>query len=279
MQDVLRTLRQINISPRDIGMALVVIGVAFFFPLFVLPETGSLIGATTAIFSIVAGFFIADATGNYLRLQTLIAEENAALISIAHTARNIPESREKITECVDGYMVSQLDVDNLDHLVSIANEFESLISALDEAVIAPSAVKLGISESLSEEKDHLIALNQEITLAAQSNLTPVHWSVLLTLGALVAITVLAIRDGSILMNIVTSAVLLGGFGILIVLRDVDNNKYLQTKLAFRNPQQVFRALELAPYYPPFAPKKLRVPGVEGKYRTRESNGKIVFIAT
>lgn len=67
---------------KDILIAVGIFVAIFILPLFEIGDNlSSLVSATSTVFAIVAGFFIADAMSNYLRLQTLIAEENAALMS------------------------------------------------------------------------------------------------------------------------------------------------------------------------------------------------------
>ncbi|MEN9561358.1 MAG: hypothetical protein RIQ56_631, partial [Candidatus Parcubacteria bacterium] len=80
--------------PKDIALGICLFLVPFLIPAFtVSTDVGTLVTATSAMFAVVAGFFIADAMSNYLRLQTLISEENAALISVADYARKIDEKR------------------------------------------------------------------------------------------------------------------------------------------------------------------------------------------
>lgn len=270
----LHPIRSLNLRLGDAAIALILVFVAWLLPLFTLPEVGSLVSAATAVFAIVAGFFIADATGNYLRLQTLISEENAGHISIAHSLNDVPQGK-PVDDAIDAYLIKQLDLDDLDHMIASAKEFEVLLTTIDQATNELEHERPETVASVHTTTDRLIALNQEITLAARSNLTWVHWGILLVLGALVALSVLAVRDGSLLMYFVAGALLIGELGVLMVLRDVDNNRFLQRKLGYRNPQQVFRALKRPPYYPPNSPMTLRLAGDAGTYRTRNEKGEMI----
>jgi hypothetical protein len=74
---------------QDILLGACLFLIPFLLPLFGISTVGALVTPTSSIFAIVAGFFIADAMSNYLRLQTLIAEENASLISMAESAKEV----------------------------------------------------------------------------------------------------------------------------------------------------------------------------------------------
>lgn len=269
---VTQMLRVASVTKQDVYVAAILIAASFLLPHFLLPSIEPLIGAATAIFAIVAGFFIADATENYMSLQSLISEENAILIAIAHELKRVEKTEaDAVRKAIDEYMIDQLNVDGLDHIVFTKEEFERLLSALDE-VINDDTIP---SENVQEQRNRLIQLNQEMLLAAQSNLTAIHWAILITLGGVVSITMLAVRDGSLIMNIICAGMLLGCQGVLLVLRDVDNNRYLQRKLSFKNPQYVFQAICRPPYYPPAALPKQMIPNAEGEYRTLDTKTGLV----
>jgi len=273
-------LAGINIRKADILIGITLAALPFVIPLFTLrtlDTSGSLVTAVTAVFAVVAGFFIADVTGNYLRLQTLIAEENACFISIAHDVREcVPEKFPEAQTAIDGYMIAQLDIDELDHIVRTSREFEALISTLG-LLAAHAPPDHPFLSNIQTKKDELIELNQEITLAARQNLTWIHWFILFTLGGVVGLNMLALRDEGIMLKCIVGAVLLSIEAVIIVLRDMDNNRFLQRKLGFRNPQQVFRALLLPPYYPVTAQLRQRNAGPDGTYRTRDAKGAVAVV--
>ena len=266
-----------NSNLLDATATIILIILVFTLPHFTVLENGTLVTAATAIFAVVAGFFIADAMANYLGLQSLIAEENATLISLFEDLEDqklLPEATERVREAIDTYLVAQLDVPDLDHTAYTQKEFDALIFALHTYKEGLGDDHEALSGHLQEIRAEMVRTNQEISLTAHVNLGAAHWALLLTLASMVGITVLAIRDGSLLMNVIAIGMLLGTLGVLVVLRDVDNNRFLQKKLSFKNPRQVFRALRFPPYYPPSAEKSLRIPDDSGHYRTRDSSGKL-----
>lgn len=259
------------------------VGVGLLLIPFVVPpfgvstDVGTLVTATSTIFAVVAGFFIVDATSNYLRLQTLISEENAALISIADDAKEVGgKNFVRVHEAIDAYLIAQLDLNTLDHFQQTQKE----IDRLDSAIHALSVQSEGTStfDHILALQEKIISCRQEMTLSAKKTLTFIHWTALILLAVLVVITVLAIRDGTWFTNVVVGSMMLGILVILIVLRDIDNNSILERKLGYKNPSQVFHAIAKPPYYPYFVPSALRVPNNEGQMRIGKT-GKIEMHAT
>jgi len=258
--------RYLRAYTRQIGFACLLLLLPFLLPPFgVSSDVGTLVTATSTIFAIVAGFFIADAMSNYLRLQTLIAEENSALISIAGNAKAVDKKNcVAVHQAIDAYMIAQLDLGTLNH-------FSQTQKQVDQLHVSIHSLKTNSENSLLF--DHVLAMEekvittrQEMTLAAKKTLTKVHWGTLITLAVLVAITVLAIRNGTWLTNVVAGLMILGTQAVLVILRDVDNNFLLEEKLAYQNPREVFHAVAQPPYYPHFAPVKYRIPDQDGSIR-------------
>jgi hypothetical protein len=250
---------------RDSIVGILLFSLPYLVPLFILNEVNTLVGASSAVFAIVTGFFIADAMSNYLRLQTLISEENAALISLAEDVKKIDSiNYVKVYKAIDEYMIAQLDYEGLNHILHTQRKVEGISKAIEELVIeADDGVAydhvLGIEEKI-------LSSRQEISLAAKKNLTTAHWATLITLATLVVVTVLAIRDGHFVMNLIAGIMIVGVWSILVLLREMDNNHLLEQKLSFENPREVFYAIAKPSYYPLFSPVRARIPDDSGVYR-------------
>ncbi len=255
-----------RVFKKDIALGICLVLASFLLPLFEIGnELGTLISATSTVFAIVAGFFIADAMSNYLRLQTLIAEENASLISIADTVRKIGDKESVgVHQAIDQYMIAQLNLGTLGHVFQTEKEVDQIGAAINN--LAPGPEEKEYLERILDMKDKIISCRQEISLAAKNNLTVSHWIVLVTLAVLMVATILAIRDGSLLMNLIVALIIMGTQAILVLLREMDNNHLLEKKLAYENPREVFHAVSQPPYYPHFSPPHSRLPNEAGLYR-------------
>ena len=145
---------------KDAVLGICIFLAPFFIPLFTISaDAGILVTATSAVFAIVAGFFIADAMSNYLRLQTLISEENAALMALADNAKKIDEQNwPAVHKAIDGYMIAQIDLWTLNHIL----QTEKQIDALDIAINA-----LKVDPEDAESYDHLLSMKEKILTARQ----------------------------------------------------------------------------------------------------------------
>ncbi len=202
---------------------------------------------------------------NYLRLQTLIAEENAALISIADDAVKVDADRSKeVYAAIDQYMIAQLSLGTLAHVFKTEKEIDRLGAAGNALRVQPEGSEY--FDHILSMKENVISCRQEISLAAKNNLTVAHWTILIALSVLVWLTVLTIRDGSAFMSLVAGLMIIGTQAVLVLLREMDNNHLLEKKLSYDNPREVFHAVFQPPYYPHSSPLKSRIPNAAGLYR-------------
>jgi len=94
----------------------VLVPVVIFILPFLLPlfeygfQIEPLLYVTPVAFAVLAGFFIATATSNYLNLQTLVAEEDATLITIYNLSKLFDaEGANKVAEAIDQYLTKAFD--------------------------------------------------------------------------------------------------------------------------------------------------------------------------
>ncbi len=252
-----------RLSYRDVVMGLFLIAIPFLLPIFKFSDVNTLVAATSAVFAIVSGFFIADAMSNYLRLQTLIAEENAALMTLAIDVKKMDSAHKTVVyDAIDKYMIAQLEAKTLEHTSSTRQQ----VDGLDETLSKLKHKDSTLYDHILSAMEIIRTSRQEISLAAKRNLGFSHWTTLITLELVVITAVLALRDGELLMNIVVAAIIFSTYTVLILLREIDNNHLLEKKLSFENPRDVFHAIDKPPYYPSYSPKITRIPNENNEIR-------------
>ncbi|MCL9972232.1 MAG: hypothetical protein NBV63_02395 [Candidatus Pacebacteria bacterium] len=259
---------------KEVGVAALLFAVPFFIPhLGVTDNGGVLITAVSTLFAIVVGFFIADAMSNYLRLQTLIALENGTLIALAHAAREISATlHPTLHDAIDKYLIAQLNADSLNHILDTEEEMREIVRQTD-VLIRGSQM-----DTRWESTHHMLktihVARQEIALVAKANLLTPHWAILAILSGLLMLTILSVRDGSLLLNIIGGLMMVGSYSVLILLREVDSNRLLEQKLSFENPIEVFSALDRPPFFPHFADPRVYRPGRDGTCRVGTKPGSV-----
>lgn|GEM_PF-5527512 len=87
------------------------------------------------LFAIIAGFAIAAATSNHLRMQSLIADEDAGLIEIYNLSKLIsPLAAENVANAIDKYMIASLDHDLLTYAANTTTELKEIMNAVNEVI-------------------------------------------------------------------------------------------------------------------------------------------------
>jgi hypothetical protein len=218
---------------------IVVFSLPFLIPVFEANFNPSeILTPTTFIFSVLAGFFISDATSNYRSLKELITSENATLCSMYYKSKQKSISySKKVGDAIDRYMIAQLDYDLLAHVDGTRNEFREVIDVSAE------------SSELDSERANLIKSSQEVLVSTQKSVTKLHWTIIIMLAFTIGTLLLLKRNGDILLSVIIGLVLVSIYQVLRLLSDLDSNRYLASKLSFKTPQYVFMAIERLPYYP------------------------------
>jgi ABC-type multidrug transport system fused ATPase/permease subunit len=215
-------------------------------------DVATILTILSLIFAILAGFFIAAATSNYLRLQTLISEANASLISLFSLARLIQSSAaKKVGAAIDRYMIAVLDYDLLHYVPKTEKEFGEILDVIHKLKPTGEKAMAGLAY-VYEQEYSLIRARQEKMLAAQTIVGPRHWFILVTFSILIAVLALALRDGTVVSAVITAVLLYSTYQVLKLLYEIDSNEFLAKKVAYKNPQEVFIAIGHLPYYPAYA---------------------------
>ena len=243
-----------NTKIYKIALTLFILALPFVIPYFNISENEALLTAIALLFAILIGFFIATATSNYLRLQTLIADANACLISIRNLVKRIdPLKKKDIENAIDEYMIATLDYEFLDFVAKTRTEFNTIINVADETTPS-SDVGYALISELHSRMDDLLTNDQEIALTSKPIVTNNHWFIIGILTTLLTTALLSFRDESFFMSLFIGVMLLSIYHILVLIYHVDNNIFLGTKLSFESPQQVFMGIDRHHYYPEYAIK-------------------------
>jgi hypothetical protein len=224
-----------------IAPILIIIAV-FMLPRFdVSYDPNTILSAATFIFSILTGFFLADATANYRALREIILTENATLINLYQiTKRENPKTAPRLAAAIDEYIIAQLDYELLDHYENTKDEFDKIID------ITPG---MNASDRLLAS---LIPGRQKIFLLAKRTVSKDCWLMILSLVLVITYLLLAKRTGAPSLSLLIGVLIASIHQALRLLHELDSNKYLARQLGYQTPQDVFRSIGRLPYYPEIA---------------------------
>lgn len=239
----------------------------FLLPIYFFTfDISTLLTVVSLVFAILIGFFIATATTNYLRLQSLIADEDSALISVFNLSKVIqPSAVAKMKEAVDRYATAALDFELTEYVDKTRKEFQELLSEID--ILAPQDGKgLELLGNMYDKRDQLVRTRQEVTLVARRIVTWRHWIILILLAVLLIVLLLSIRNGHWLSASITGVLSVAIYLVLVLLHEVDGNVFLEERLAYENTQQIFEAIGTMKYIPYHAFQNKRVQEPREDYR-------------
>ena len=257
-----------NLKKQKLFFSLLLILVAIKLPVFSLNlDVSTLLTIFSLLFAILLGFFIATATTNYLRLQSLIAEEDSSLIILFNLVRKIePQSVGKVINAIDNYAIAALSFEAEDYVDKTRYEFENFTKEID-AINFSDKNGEELFSSLHGKKNELYRVRQEIALVARRIVTSAHWVVIISLGILVGFLTLTLRHGELLSGVISGILLASDYLLLTLLYEVDNNRFLEQALSYQNSQQIFEAIGRPPYYLADTIKSGRISKPNKSYRT------------
>lgn len=244
-----QALRRLLSSP-DTLVVLVIALLVLTLPSFKFSfDIGTVLTVISLIFAILVGFFFAAATSNYLRLQSLITQEDAALITIYNLTQLIqPSGAPAVAETIDAYMIAVLDYEILTYAPGVAKELQAVVDAVDR--LQPEDERgMNLIQTIHGAKASLYATNQETALAAKQIVSGHHWLVVILLALFIDILLLSLRDGTLINAFIVFAVIVTLYKTLTLVHEVDSNLFLAKQLAFKSPQHVFEAIGRLRYYP------------------------------
>lgn len=256
-----------KIDARNIIVAAILLAIPFLAPSFNFSfNISTILTIISLLFAILIGFFIAAATTDYLRLQTLVSNANSDLIEIFRLGKLIqPTSAQKIADKIDQYMIAILDFPLLNWVPGTKREFDELAKATEE--VEPSEGKgLALFNYLQKAKNDLYKINQEMSLAAKEIVSGRHWLILISLATIIAILLLSLRDGNWLFSLLSGIILVVIYQTMYLLKEIDSNLFLAHKLAYQNPQEVFQSIGKLKYYTETAIKNHWANEPEESYR-------------
>lgn len=231
-------------------VSILIINLSIFLPLYKLSfDDSTMLTIVSLIFAILVGFFIATATSNYLRLQTLLVNEDNNLINIFNIIKIIDQNNiNKASELIYKYTTSTLNFKLTEYVYKTRVEFNNLLSYID-SLRPVNQEGIQLFESLHNNKSELIRSRQEILLVSKRIITPLHWIVLIILAILMMFLIFGLRDGNWLTFFITAFLSVSIFLILTLLYEVDNNIFLEEILAYNNSQEVFKMIDKPEYFP------------------------------
>ncbi|HSW47619.1 MAG TPA: hypothetical protein VLG67_00920 [Candidatus Saccharimonadales bacterium] len=203
---------------------------SYFLPIVHVLNIDSLLASATFLFGVLYGFEISIVLDNFSKLKSLLATENAGVLSIYHLSRIIGGSfAENVEKRIEAYLKKSIDVPLNKHLLETNNELFAIFEPLKNVKVS------GI------EKEHaLYFINQGLTSIPQSraeiaqvapkDVEDPEWAMLLMLASIIVGTLFVAREASLISQVASAIFATTLVGALLLLEEVDSNHLQEARL-------------------------------------------------
>jgi hypothetical protein len=234
------------------------------------PDVSNVLGATAIFYSILIGFYISSAMSNLSRLKTLVATETGALIAIYHIVKlSIPAKLDETRERIDKYIIKRFDYEVKDYPEPTTKEFFEIFDVLKGAKGKSDGESAAINY-IAEAMYYIAQARRETTIVGASIVNHISSALLYTLSAIIVASLFVLRgpgfESSLVAVLLSSAAVLS----LLILHDVDGNRFGEEHFAIDTYQDVLKAMGKEPYYSQHYLRGFRYKPKEKTYRTNKA---------
>ncbi|MFH1501123.1 MAG: hypothetical protein ABIE22_04235 [archaeon] len=250
-----------------------IVSVVFTILLYLFPESlfinnvSDLFTAVALLFGIISGFFIAATLNNYFRLQSLVADETAGLISIYKLVMLLsPKLKKQINRAIDNYLIDSFDHEFEVYVDKTWDEFDEICNVVSKV----KKRETDVYSQLINTQNNLIRIRQEMTLTGRRIIGLSHWITLVVLAVTTIFLLFVMNEPTLESSIFTVLLSSTTCLVLFLLYEIDSNYFAEEQIAFSVYRNAFRELGNIPYYSELDIKKRRIKlPKKGVYRLGE----------
>ena len=212
------------------------------------PEVPNVLAATAIFYSILIGFYIASAMTNLSRLKTLVATETGALIAIYHiTKLSLPEKTNQVREAIDRYVIKRFDYEIADYTEPTTEEFYAIFDCLKNAKGKSDGESAAINY-IAEAMYYVAQARREISIVGVKIVNGVSSTLLYILSGIIIVSLFVLRTPSFESSLIAVLLSTAAVLMLLILHDVDGNRFGEEQYAIDTYQDVFRDIGKEEYY-------------------------------
>ncbi len=235
-------------------VALIALVVSTFFAVFIKKGAGpddatkALFGATTFLFGIFLAFSIADSRSRFNKITTALELNRAVYLNLYQFSGILGSKTQKeVQKLIDNLLIDTLDyflVDYKHSSKSFLKLFKYVINLKPEAKNEQSAhlsmVKILIETTKSRK---------QVEALVRRSMLKFEWVILFTLLTIILFCLFSLNNGTLISTITTTLLSTAAITLVFVLRDLDNLRWKEEYGIWDPIGDLFRELDLLPYYP------------------------------
>ena len=245
----------------------------FLLLVFIIPvrkvsiDINSLLTSAAIFYSILVGFFFSSAMADLNRLKTLVAEETGALITIYYaTLQSFPERVDAVKTAIDQYIIKRFDYEINNYTEPTTKNFFAIFAVFKDIKLNSDGDSTALTV-IGNAFYYIPQSRREVTIVGAPIITKTSKALLYILSLIIIIALFLLRSGGVEAAIATSMLCSSAVLALLILSDVDGNRFGEEEYSIKTYQAVFKALNLLPYYPSSYLDQGRYKPTEHTYRT------------
>lgn len=218
-----------------------------------------LLSSSTFLFGVFIAFSISNAHRRIDAIFNSLNQHNAILLYIYKSARVFDtKTQKKVQQHIDSYLISTIDYYITD-LKFTFSEFENLFEYLDS--IEPKNKKQErVWDQYNRKYAQLTETRKHIEVLARAGLLKLEWLVVFSLLGVIVFFILSLSSGSLSATIASTILITAIVVLVYLLHNLNSLSWKERHKIWRPLHQLFRELDLEPYYPaPVVEQKRAIP--------------------
>lgn len=222
---------------------------SFFLPVLNIANTEVLLTSATFLYGVLYGFEISIVLGNFSQLKSLLATENAGLMSIFHLSQLIGgEFAKQVEEKIEKYLRKAIEIPLSRHLIETNEEFFEIFEPL-KTIKVDGDEQTAALNYINEGLYYIPQSRTQIAQVAPRDVDKPEWVMLLILAFILVGTLLLGREANLISQLSAAIFATTVVGSLLLLDEVDSNRIQEARLEYEVFNETLAAMGKEKYYP------------------------------
>ncbi|MBU0707966.1 hypothetical protein KKG41_06365 [Patescibacteria group bacterium] len=212
-------------------------------------EVQLILTISTFLFAIIAGFFLTRLNTRYDRVRELVASEDALFLSFYRASIFFGTNfKQIIGKIIDKIYILSFDYDLGKYYKHNSQYIDSIYDELAKVKKLKNEKALNLFDDMVVMLTDLEDNRNKSTVITTERLTKGHWSVMLTLSAIIVFSIFYLKTEAIYSQVISILLSTVVVLVLLIIRDLQNFKHGGELLLSESGQEMFEAVGKLRYY-------------------------------
>lgn len=207
--------------------------------------------ASTLLFGILAGFFVAFLLNRFAAIRSLLTRESTMLMEVYSIAESFgPEFARRTADKIDAYLIVRFDDENYFSFTSRGrNALFNIFEDLGRVELGETQNLVTMHRQFVSSLREAISLRRETIVTGTITVSRLQWCPLLLLATTLVATLFYAKSDSLISTLLTGMLTYSIFLVLYVIKDLSDLKLGGDFLKYETIARVFEHIGKPRYYP------------------------------